>query len=125
MKNDTCLPVCKNTDTLSAEARLIDVNKVIKKLRAKQIACSDKKLQTAYRITIEELMAAPAANAVEAEKYNDLREAFVDYVCSGEPSPAPWCKNKNGMCVNGWGHCLPEYGNCQGFNPDGRGGEDA
>ena len=62
-------------------------------------------------------------DAVPLEQYNDLREAFIDYVCSGEPSPAPWCKNRNGMCTNGWGHCLPDHFNCQGFNPDGRGVE--
>ena len=72
------------------------------------------------------LDAAPTVEAVPLEqynalleRYNDLRQDFVDYVCSGEPTPAPSCKNKNGMCVNGWGHCLPESGNCQGFNPDG------
>lgn len=59
-------------------------------------------------------------NYVEAEKYNELREAFVDCVYSGAASPAPWCKNRSGICTNGWGHCLPESGNCDGFNPDGR-----
>ncbi len=52
-------------------------------------------------------------------KYEELQEAFVDYVCSGVPNPAPYCKNKFGMCVNGFGWCLPESGNCRGFNPDG------
>lgn len=62
---------------------------------------------------------APTIDAVPVEKYNELREAFVDYVCSGVQNPAPYCKNRFGMCVNGFGWCLPESGNCRGFNPDG------
>lgn len=50
------------------------------------------------------------------EKYEELREAFVDYVCSGVPNPAPYCKNRSPDCVDGRGWCL--YGdNCRGFNP--------
>lgn len=62
---------------------------------------------------------APAVDAVEAEKYNDLREAFVDYVCSGVPNPAPYCKNRCPECVEGRGWCTYEQGKCRGFNPDG------
>lgn len=36
---------------------------------------------------------APAVDAVLTEKYDALREAFVDYVCSGVSNPAPYCKN--------------------------------
>ena len=60
---------------------------------------------------------APAVDAVEVEKYNDLREAFVDYVCSGVPNPAPYCRNRYAGCVDSRGWCT--YTHCNGFNPDG------
>ena len=65
------------------------------------------------------LKTAPAVDAVEVEKYNDLREAFVDFVCSGIHNPAPWCKNHNNECTNGYGMCVFSNDACRGFNPDG------
>lgn len=59
----------------------------------------------------------PTANVVEAEKYNDLRETFIDFVCSGIPNPAPYCKNRRAECVDKNGWCT--YGRCNGFDPDG------
>ena len=66
---------------------------------------------------IAELINAPTVDAVPVEKYNDLREAFVDFVCSGVPNPAPYCKNRCEECVDGRGWCT--YRRCNGFNPDG------
>ena len=60
---------------------------------------------------------APTIDAVPAERYNDLREAFVDYVCTGVQNPAPYCTNRRPECVDGRGWCRTE--NCRGFNPDG------
>lgn len=65
---------------------------------------------------------APTANVVEAEKYNDLRESFIDFVCSGVHNPALYCKNAWEGCVDNRGWCA--YRRCNGFNPDGRGGEE-
>lgn len=62
------------------------------------------------------------ADVVEVEKYNDLRESFVDFVCSGVHNPAPYCKNVCDGCVDSRGWCT--YRRCNGFNPDGRGGEE-
>jgi hypothetical protein len=63
----------------------------------------------------------PAADVVEVETYNDLREAFVDFVCSGVHNPAPYCKNRRSTCVDKRGWCT--YNDwCNGFNPDGRKG---
>lgn len=53
------------------------------------------------------------------EKYEELREAFVDYVCSGVPNPAPYCKNRCEGCVDQRGWCKTYDGACRGFNPDG------
>lgn len=61
---------------------------------------------------------APTIDAVPVEQYNDLREAFVDFVCSGVHNPAPYCKNKCAECVDGYGWCT--YRRCNGFNPDGK-----
>ena len=58
----------------------------------------------------------PAADVVETEKYNDLREAFIDFVCSGVHNPAPYCKNRCDGCVDKYGCCT--YKQCNGFNPD-------
>ena len=63
------------------------------------------------------LLKAPTVDAVEVEQYNDLREAFVDYVCSGVPNPAPYCKNRCHDCIDSRGWCVKER--CTGFNPDG------
>lgn len=57
------------------------------------------------------------APAMSTERYNDLREAFVDYVCTGVPNPAPYCTNRRPECIDGHGWCRTE--NCRGFNPDG------
>lgn len=59
----------------------------------------------------------PTVDVVEVEKYNDLREAFVDFVCSGVHNPAPYCKNKCPECTDERGWCT--YSSCTGFNPDG------
>ena len=58
------------------------------------------------------------ANVVPREQYEELREAFVDYVCSGVINQAPYCKNRCDECVDNRGWCT--YQKCRGFNPDGR-----
>lgn len=64
---------------------------------------------------------APIVDAVTAEKYDALREAFVDYVCSGVSNPAPYCKNRCAECVDGYGLCRSNGENCAGFDPDKEG----
>jgi hypothetical protein len=49
------------------------------------------------------------------EMYNELRENFVDYVCSGVRNEAPYCLNRCEYCVDSRGWCKVER--CQGFNP--------
>lgn len=55
--------------------------------------------------------------ALEASR-EELRENFVDYVCSGISNPAPYCKNRCDECVDSWGWCR-QTDKCRGFNPDG------
>lgn len=62
------------------------------------------------------ILSLPVADVVEAAKYNDLREAFVDFVCSGVHNPAPYCKNRCDGCVDTFGWCT--YRMCNGFKPD-------
>lgn len=57
------------------------------------------------------------ANVVPRKHYEELREDFVDLVCSGTNNPAPYCKNRRDECVDCYGYCT--YNNCNGFNPDG------
>lgn len=76
-------------------------------------------LRTLSTKTIGEAISnTPTADVVEVEKYNDLREKFVDYACSGTNNLAPYCENRCAECVDGRGWC--RYGrSCKGFNPDG------
>lgn len=58
------------------------------------------------------------ADFVKVEKYNELREDFIDFACSGVNNLAPYCKNRCVECVDERGWC--RYGSsCKGFNPDG------
>ena len=60
------------------------------------------------------------AGFVGAEKYNELRENFIGFACSGVNNVAPYCKNRCAECVDARGWC--RYGEgCRGFNPDGEG----
>ena len=56
-------------------------------------------------------------DAVPVEQYNDLREDFIDYVCSGVPNPAPYCGNATEKCVDARGWCVKSE--CNGFTPSG------
>ena len=64
---------------------------------------------------------ATTIDAVPKEKYDALREAFADYVCSGVSNPAPYCKNRCAECVNEYGWCRDKGENCAGFDPDKEG----
>lgn len=64
----------------------------------------------------------PTVDAVDIKKYealiemyHDLRENFVDYVCSGTSNQAPYCLNRCTECVDSHGWCT--YKRCNGFNP--------
>ena len=76
-----------------------------------------------YRVR-EAIERVPTVDAVEVEKYNalvetyhDLRENFIDYVCSGVPNIAPYCINRREECVTPHGWCKAMTDKCQGFNP--------
>ena len=73
-------------------------------------------------VDLNEVDKIPTVDAVEANKYealvgmyHDLRENFIDYVCSGTRNEAPYCLNKCEECVDKRGWCKLER--CQGFNP--------
>ena len=51
------------------------------------------------------------------EMYHNLRENFVDYVCSGMQNVAPYCLNRCKECVGKHGWCKSDSDKCQGFNP--------
>lgn len=65
----------------------------------------------------------PTVDAVEVEQYrrllemyHELRENFVDFVCSGIPNVAPYCLNRCDGCCDAYGWCR-QSNLCQGFNP--------
>lgn len=61
----------------------------------------------------------PKADVVDVKKYNELRDDFISFACSGVNNLAPYCKNRCAECLDGRGWC--RYGkNCEGFNPDGK-----
>lgn len=50
-------------------------------------------------------------------RYHDLRENFMDYVCSGSVNVAPYCLNRRPECVDCYGFCKADCEYCHGFNP--------
>lgn len=65
-----------------------------------------------------------SVDAVEVEKYkalvemyHELRENFIDYVCSGTCNVAPYCLNRCEGCVDRVGWCAQGSDECHGFNP--------
>lgn len=75
------------------------------------------------------LEAAPAAAVVSVEEHADeciawdnryemLKENFVDYVCSGTNNPAPYCINRCDECVDARNFCIGCGEKCKGFNPE-------
>lgn len=84
---------------------------------------NDNMIQGAMRLARSKIENAPTVDAVEAEKYNrllemyhELRENFVDFVCSGIPNVAPYCLNRCDGCCDAYGWCRQST-LCQGFNP--------
>ena len=47
---------------------------------------------------------------------DDLKDDFVDYVCSGVNNPAPYCGNRNDECCDRLGWCMNNEA-CKGFKP--------
>ena len=89
----------------------------------RKIAANKKQFDTVSDAEYAEMLlfGVPAADVVDSETYNDLRETFVEFVCSGVHNPAPYCKNRRSTCVDSRGWCT--YNDwCEGFNPDGRKG---
>ena len=81
-----------------------------------QQAMDDDEYWTADKIEVlEELL---KGNIDYKEQYDELKEDFVDFVCSGTNNPAPYCKNRCDECTDSYGYCNGMK--CNGFNPDGR-----
>lgn len=53
------------------------------------------------------------------EELVELRENFVEYVCSGINNPAPYCANRRNECVDNCGWCKNSGEECMGFDPLG------
>lgn len=75
----------------------------------KMVAMYQDEIVPGMRKTIEEL---------ESSR-EELRENFVDYVCSGIPNPAPYCANQCRECVDRHGWCKEDPETCKGFKPLG------
>lgn len=113
-----------------ANERLIDANEVERKIR---IAISSWRrdcnsnapvIARAMEDALQRVIYAPTVNAVPVEQYkelmaeyNQLRENFVDFFCSGSMNPAPYCLNSCKECTDNRGWCDPSSDKCKGFNP--------
>lgn len=116
---------------VSKKRRLIDYDEAKKSLEFLYIHLGkpprnlfDGVAQTAVKRCIKQLGTVKTVNAVDAkqyerliESYNDLRENFVDYACSGSSNLAPYCINKCAECVTDRGWCKESSEKCRGFNP--------
>ena len=108
---------------MANEKRLIDANALLELVQFR-LPIDNKNAEViagCVDITRRIIENAPTVDAVEVEKYSDLREAFIDYVCSGTSNPAPYCKNRCVECVDRRGWCISQSNKCRGFNPDGEG----
>ena len=115
---------------MADEKRLIDANALVPYLWAifkffGSIPCTeaDKATQRGIKRCIGEIKKMPTVDAVPMdqymalrEQYHELRENFIDYVCSGVQNVAPYCLNRCEECVDGYGWCK-HNDKCQGFNP--------
>ena len=124
---------------MANEKRLIDADKLkwklgqvtlyVQGLRFGKTVLS--KILESYRQAVfTEIDDAPTVDAVEVDKYielreqydrlftvfHELRDSFVDYVCSGVPNPSPFCKDKRHGCCDSYGWCKHDD-QCTGFNP--------
>ena len=104
----------------------VDMAEAVEVVKKHSIACIKSEKMSTDEITrfnavfasiITSLRKLPTADVVEVNKYNELREDFIDFVCSGIHNPAPYCKNRCSECVDSSGWCT--YRRCTGFNPDG------
>ena len=75
-------------------------------------------------VEIDQFKNAPTVDTVDVkqyetlrEQYHDLRENFIDYVCSGTCNVAPYCLNRCKGCVDSRGWCNQGSDECHGFNP--------
>lgn len=66
----------------------------------------------------------PAVAAVDVKQYeelrgmyDELRENFIDCICSGSDNLAPYCINRCSGCVDKRGYCALNSDECRGFNP--------
>ena len=129
---------------MANEKRLIDANALIddwNKAIKRMVRDSDGKVPVDFGLVIREISKAPTVDAVPVEqyealieKYHELRENFIDYVCSGTCNVAPYCLNRCEGCVDRVGWCSQGSDECHGFNPaevildcakmDGDGNED-
>ena len=111
---------------MATEKRLIDANWILGEIEH-DLGCyeienimQEDGLYVELRDVVRMVCAAPTVDAVDAEMYNDLMDAFIDHVCSGIPNVAPFCCNRCRECVDGRGWCKEDPATCRGFNPDVR-----
>lgn len=111
------------------EKRLIDANELTDRLNHTTMVAYPN-LFPGLLAAVEIVDDSPTVDAVEVDKYielreqydrlftefHELRDSFVDYVCSGIPNPSPFCKNKRYGCCDSYGWCKNDD-QCTGFNP--------
>jgi hypothetical protein len=118
---------------MANEKRLIDANDLIEAINGLKKTDPYKKQRglierwvrnEGYDILLLLVKHFPTKVAVDVEQYetlreqyHDLRENFIDYVCSGSCNVAPYCLNRCEGCVDRVGWCSQGSDECHGFNP--------
>jgi hypothetical protein len=121
---------------MANEMRLIVANNLLAKLRMRKDFYirawgGFSKLPAKYKAIVDEIdtsiadiLNTPTVVAVPVKQYkelmaeyNQLRENFVDFFCSGSMNPAPYCLNSCKECTDNRGWCDPSSDKCKGFNP--------
>lgn len=107
-----------------ANEKLIDANKALEILKYEAEVCNSGFTRSILNFVAIRVESIPTVDAVEVEKYkalvemyHDLRENFIDYVCSGTCNVAPYCLNRCEGCVDRLGWCIQGSDECHGFNP--------
>ena len=109
--------------------RLIELGEAVRMVKNSREDCPETSIkgraiwETAHNCALSCLTNCPTVDAVEAKKYeelvgmyHELRENFVDFVCSGVPNVAPYCLNRCDGCCDAYGWCR-KSNLCKGFNP--------
>ena len=104
---------------MADEKRLIDLDKAFEAINQEVWWTESEKAYFRSFLAKQPKTVAVNVKQYEAlrEQFHELRENFIDYVCSGTHNLAPYCLNRCEGCVDRVGWCSQGSDECHGFNP--------